>query len=265
MEAKSEAQGELMHRSISLLYHDIVQPGAFSTSGFGGADADLYKLEAPAFIAHLNAIDASGVAAERCLFTFDDGGASAVRAAELLEERGRRGFFFVTTDYIGQPGFLRPEQIRSIARRGHVIGSHTCSHPARMSSLPRAAMLREWSVSRRVLSDIAGEPVTAASVPGGYYSRTVAETAAESGFTELFTSEPVSRVNRVNEIPVFGRYSVQHHSSVKTVAAIASGALLPRLWQYAYWNAKKLVKRMGGGYWLEFRKYYLELRHGGPK
>ncbi|MBV9083071.1 MAG: polysaccharide deacetylase family protein [Acidobacteriaceae bacterium] len=251
--------------SISLLYHDIVQAGAFSTSGFPGADAGLYKLEEPAFRAHLDAIAARGIRPSARLFTFDDGGASALRAAAVLQERGWRGYFFIATDYIGRPGFLDTAQIRSLAAGGHIIGSHTCSHPLRMSALSHSALLREWSVSRGILSDIVGQPASAASVPGGYYSRLVAETAADTGFTELFTSEPVSRVDRVNGMRVFGRYSVQQHSPAATVGAIAAGAVVPRLQQYVYWNAKKLIKRVGGQYWLHFRKYYLNVRHGGSK
>jgi len=32
---------------ISLLYHDVVSPGAFDASGFSGGDAHIYKLELP--------------------------------------------------------------------------------------------------------------------------------------------------------------------------------------------------------------------------
>ena len=40
------------------------------------------------------------------LLTFDDGGKSAVRIADLLEEQGWRGHFFITTAMIGEPGFV---------------------------------------------------------------------------------------------------------------------------------------------------------------
>ena len=68
------------------------------------------------------------------LITFDDGGVSALQTtADLLEKYGWRGVFFVTTDRIGTPTFLNADHVRELHRRGHVIGSHSCSHPERMS------------------------------------------------------------------------------------------------------------------------------------
>src|SRR5262245_47304812 len=51
--------------------------------------------------------------------------------------------------------------------------------------------------SRELLRDILGESVTVASVPGGYYGRAVAETAAEAGIRVLFNSEPTTRTQTV--------------------------------------------------------------------
>src|SRR5579864_5764428 len=100
---------------ISLLYHDVVAPGDFASSGFQGRDADIYKLERAQFERHLAALSnlpqcprvklfdsaATTIPPDTLVFTFDDGGASSLSAAALLEARGWRGHFFVTTDYIG--------------------------------------------------------------------------------------------------------------------------------------------------------------------
>jgi hypothetical protein len=59
---------------------------------------------------------------------------------------------------------------------------------------------------------------------------------------------------------VFGRYSVQRTTPAAEVAAIAAGDVVPRLRQHAYWNAKKILKRAGGEYWLRFRSSYLRVR-----
>src|SRR5205823_11855730 len=101
-----------------------------------------------------------------CLLTFDDGGASAITTiAPMLEEFGWRGHFFITTDYIDAPGFLTREQIRELHRRGHVIGSHSCSHRGRMSSQPAERLVREWGISKEILSGLLGEEVTTGAVP----------------------------------------------------------------------------------------------------
>ena len=57
-------------------------------------------------------------------------------------------------------------------------------------------MRHEWSESRQRLEDMLGHAVTVGSVPGGYFSRAVAEAAAEAGLQVLFTSEPTTRIRR---------------------------------------------------------------------
>ena len=186
--------------------------------------------------------------------TFDDGGASALApTADLLERHGWRGVFFVTTDRIGSPTFLDAAGIRELRRRGHVIGSHSCSHPARMSACGREQLLDEWRRSRQVLSDVLGEAVTVASVPGGYYSRMVAETAAEAGYTMLFNSEPTTKAYPVNGCRVLGRYTVYRGMSARAAAGLATSSL-PRWRQALMWNLKKAAKAIGG-------RAYLALRH----
>lgn len=255
---------------ITLLYHDVVPVGQFSTSGFSGGDADIYKLEIPVFREHLREIgsrvessktlaSAATVGDDQAsvLFTFDDGGRGALHAAELLEQYGFRGHFFITTDWIGKSQFLALAEIRELHTRGHVIGSHSCSHPARMSSCSRAQLDEQWRESLRVLSDACGERLRVASVPGGYYSRKVAETAAAAGIEVLFNSEPTREIIRVDGCMVLGRYSVQQGLSADTVACIACGQWAPRAQQYLYWNLKKIAKQVGGSYYLHLRKSLL--------
>lgn len=256
---------------VSLLYHDVVERGQFDSSGFSGRDADIYKFERAEFERHLAMIEhAAGcgnvgilpAAATKkdskvLIFTFDDGGASALSAAELLEGKGWRGHFFVTTNYIGQPRFLTAEQIRLLHSRGHVIGSHSCSHPLRMSYCSSAEIEHEWKESVRVLSECIGTQVISASIPAGYYSRRVAELAAASGIKFLFNSEPVSGAEGVGDCLVLGRYTIQQQVSATTAARIASGDWRPRFEQYVSWNSRKIAKRLGGTYYVALRKRLL--------
>ena len=121
---------------FSVMYHDVVEAGAWDSSGFPGDGAAVYKLEHAEFGRHLDAIAAAGVRVCRAteplvdgsaMLTFDDGGVSAhLLAAEMLEQHGWAGHFFVTTDRIGTGAFLSREQIQDLRRRGHVNGSHSC-------------------------------------------------------------------------------------------------------------------------------------------
>ncbi len=242
------------------MYHDVVDAGAADASGFPGVWAERYKLDARMFARHLAAIrdavpdvplDLVGSTQQgkrRPLFmTFDDGGVSAyTKTAGLLEEYGWRGHFFITTDFIDHPHFLSRDQIRALRGRGHVIGTHSSSHPIRISRCSWTELLREWSESVTILSEILGEPVTAASVPGGFYSRKVAEAASQSGIRFLFTSEPTSKTWMVKGCLVLGRYFIQSDTPPDTAAAFATGRLGPCYKQAARWKLSKLVKRSSG-------------------
>jgi peptidoglycan/xylan/chitin deacetylase (PgdA/CDA1 family) len=259
-------------RIVALLYHDVVADDeSYAVSGFAGADADIYKLRRHAFAEHLAAVSAAAPPEARSveallaarearatIFTFDDGGVGAAHhTAPMLESAGWRGHFFITTDHIGAPGFMHEAQLRALAEAGHVLGSHSCSHPARMSHLPAAEMRREWRDSVRRLEDVLGTPVRTGSVPAGFYSPAVADAAREAGIRVLFTSEPTAAIGEAGGCTVLGRFSVMRATSSAAAADLAADRRLPQLRQAAYWNAKKLVKRVGGERWLAARRWVL--------
>lgn len=245
----------------ALMYHDVVPAGAEDTTGFPGRDAALYKVTPETFESHLAAIDGEGPGrAANPVITFDDGGASALGAADALERRGRRGHFFMTVDYIGAAGFLDEAALRDLHRRGHVVGSHSCSHPLRMAHCPDRQIRAEWADSRARLCDLLGADVTVASVPGGDYADRVADAAAEAGLQTLFTSEPTTSVRRVGGIDVHGRFTIRRWTTPATAAALARGEWLPCARQAATWTARKIGKRACGGAYLRLR--HLLLRPG---
>lgn len=257
---------------VALVYHDIVPGARYEISGFQSPDANLYKVDAAEFREHLLEIARRrGVAvkldaklagkSKPLLPTFDDGGSSAASyTAEILAEFGWPAHFFVTTDRIGDPGFLTPEQIRDLRRMGHVVGSHTCSHPELISRLPDADLMREWRDSKRRLEDILGEKVEAGAVPAGDYTRRVGAAAAAAGLRFLFTSEPVISIGRVDGCRVIGRFSVQRGTDSRRVGAMVSQRLGLRLGSYLFWNGKKLLKAVFGPLWLDIRKSILARR-----
>jgi peptidoglycan/xylan/chitin deacetylase (PgdA/CDA1 family) len=263
-------------KAIGLMYHDVVDSRSADTSGFVGPDADLYKLDRECFADHLRVLaevlptnpqrvtDHLPRDATPVYLTFDDGGVSAhTRTADMLEERGWRGHFFVTGGAVGTSGFLSPAEIRELGDRGHVVGSHSWSHPLRMARCDRSTLLEEWSRSKTFLEELLGAPVNTASVPGGYYARRVAEAAAEAGIEALFTSEPIVRTRRIGSCRVFGRFTVQRWTSASMAAALATGRMAPAARQYLLWNAKKLVKIVGGNRYLEIRRRLLTEEQSG--
>jgi peptidoglycan/xylan/chitin deacetylase (PgdA/CDA1 family) len=262
-------------QAITLLYHDVAPPGCLDSTGFQGADADVYKLDCGEFRQHLMAIARS----LRCepitafellarplnrgdrpvLLTFDDGGVSGLlHVADMLDEFGWKAHFLVTAGRIGTAGFLDRSQIQELRRRGHVIGSHSYTHPLRMARCSAAELDDEWRRSVLSLAEILGEPVQVASVPGGLYSRGVAVAAARSGIKLLFNSEPVTHSQTVDDCLVLGRFTAKRGYESRWSAAIAAGDRQLHAREYLFWNAKKLAKTILGGLWLRARVMLLE-------
>ncbi|MGO9269606.1 MAG: glycosyltransferase [Terriglobia bacterium] len=265
-------------RAVSLVFHDVVNMGDVASSGFLVPGAKRYKLDRGEFEKDLAAIAQAvprgpelvpenapsssapgGTPVVPFYLTFDDGGSSAWSCiAKLLEPLGWKAHFMITTGYIGTRRFLGKNEIRALRSQGHVIGSHSASHPERMSVCGWRRLLDEWETSATILSDILGEAVTIASVPGGYYSKRVAEAAACAGFRALFTSEPTRRVSQVDGCLVLGRFAILRGTSPAAVARLVQGKAIPQATQYLAWNLKKAGKYLGGAWWLEMRKRLLQ-------
>jgi peptidoglycan/xylan/chitin deacetylase (PgdA/CDA1 family) len=251
----------MKQRVIPLMYHDVISGDDPDSSGFSGPNTAEYKISLEEFDDHLRAIERElpgGVVTElvigkqdsparQVLLTFDDGGVSSYEhIAPMLEARGWRGYFFITTDCIDTPAFLNRDQIKELHIRGHVIGSHSCSHPANMSDCKYEQLLDEWGHSLNVLSGIIGRPVTVASIPGGRYSRKILEAAAQSGVRQLFTSEPVQKIQMVRDCAVIGRFSVQRGMKPIVPVEFIKSNRMRRFRRYAYWNLKKTAKTFAG-------------------
>ena len=259
----------------SLLYHDVIENENFRESGFNGSGPDSYKLDLANFKSHLAAsaeklagqhtrfndfLSAGSTPAEALnLITFDDGGISFLtRIAPLLESYQTSGVFFISTAYLGTDGFLTAPQVKALHDRGHVIGSHSHSHPKIISNLSYKELLTEWKTSKDILSEIVGEEILTASVPGGFYSREVGKSAEEVGFRVLFTSEPTNHVKKLGLCYVAGRYSIKQNDPPAKAAKIINHDPVFLTRQFLFWNMKKLLKNSLGSNYLKIREKLLK-------
>jgi peptidoglycan/xylan/chitin deacetylase (PgdA/CDA1 family) len=239
-------------RTVALIYHDVAERSRRESVGMPGPDAFRYKLEPDAFAAHLDAIAATGRQIgliepgrprPKAALTFDDGGSSSLLIADLLEKRGWRGHFFVTTGFVGRPGFLDEAGVRELVARGHAVGSHSATHPQYMGRLTNEALVEEWGSSRAELERILGEPPTVAAIPGGFFSRRVAEAAAESGYLLLLTSNPSTRQRRIGGIDCLGRFTIREATPPATAAAYVRGSATAHSRAWTSWKLKQAAKR----------------------
>ena len=236
--------------TVFLLFHDVYVNDP-RESGFASPAADRYKLSAAAFDRELAGLAAALPHARTFALTFDDGGVSFYTCvADRLEALGWRGYCLISTDYLDRPGFLSSTQVRELHRRGHIIGSHSASHPARIDRCSRAAIVDEWRRSIAKLEDLVGSRIDTASVPGGWYSRAVAESAAAAGVTTLFTSEPVCASGLIDGCRIEGRFTLRRQSAPGLAARLVTRAPWSRWSMRAEWRAKAAIKPVLGPFYL---------------
>jgi peptidoglycan/xylan/chitin deacetylase (PgdA/CDA1 family) len=91
---------------------------------------------------------------KKLALTFDDGPNDpyTLRLLDLLAKREVQATFFLIGRYAKQ----RPDIVREIARRGHVIGNHTFTHP-RLIFLPAARVRQEIVQCREAITEAVGE------------------------------------------------------------------------------------------------------------
>lgn len=263
-------------QAIALGYHDVIAVDDLPSASLPHSRLR-YALDVDSFRAHLDSIarntsrialaeDRKDWEALPIFLTFDDGAECALTLiADELEERRWRGQFFVATNWIGRTGFLNKSQIRELHQRGHGIGSHSCSHPPRMSKLSDSDLCMEWEESCSVLEDIVGHSIQTASVPNGYYSKRVARAAADAGIRTLFTSEPTMSCFGVDGCLVVGRYFLQRHSPAQLSGQLVAGSRGPRWRQTIAWQLKKPIKVVAGAGYLQVRRLLLAHRAASQK
>ena len=224
---------------IAFMYHEVTDEP--TTTGFQRPSAMAYKHPVREFETNLDQIAASGMKPEcvdrilaghtHFLLTFDDGGRSALIAADLIERRGWLGHFFVITGFINRPGFVTKSDIRELRARGHLVGSHSHTHPDIFSEISAAQVDYEWTYSRKMLADILGEPITAASIPGGHGNHLTERVAASAGYSFLFTSVPRKVPWETDGMLCIGRVCPRKGTSARSIAALAQGrGFIRQIW-----------------------------------
>jgi peptidoglycan/xylan/chitin deacetylase (PgdA/CDA1 family) len=178
--------------AIALMYHGVGEPadpaeGARYTVTLGEFEAQLEVIARAG-----GAMDPrrAGAGGSGVALTFDDGERSVLHLAlPRLAARGWVGALFVTTAWLGRPGYLAPAEVDAFRAAGWLVGSHGDTHRF-LSTLGRDELRAELARSRDRLARIAGSRPAHLSLPGGRSSPRVEEEARALGFTTFWTSTP---------------------------------------------------------------------------
>jgi peptidoglycan/xylan/chitin deacetylase (PgdA/CDA1 family) len=123
------------------------------------------------------------------LITFDDGNISDLKIAlpELLKNN-LKATFFVCVGRMNDPNYLNPGNIRELLSAGMAIGNHGM-HQRNLTNLSNSELEIEITVSGKLLSDIAGEPISEVAIPYGMYNRRVLNWLQSKPITRIYTSD----------------------------------------------------------------------------
>ena len=82
-----------------------------------------------------------------------------------------------------------------------------------MTLLPYDQIKSEWEKSRIILESIIDEAVYVASIPNGYGSHNVYESAQQAGLKTLCSSIPTTRTFNSSGMEIVGRYVIHDNTS----------------------------------------------------
>ena len=224
---------------VFLMYHELELPGRALCHAEPGYVR--YVLRASDFRAQMELLKNNGWCGtsvgeavrqfpkNTAAITFDDGSETdLLAAAPVLREFGFGATFFITTGWLGRPGFLSASQLRELASLGFEIGAHSMTH-AHLVDLDDAALHREISGSKLELEQILGQPIEHFSCPGGSYDARVAQLAREAGYRTVSTSRVHANSSRTDTLAL-GRVAVMRHTSATEFWSVcqARGLWRPR-------------------------------------
>ena len=188
--------------------------------------------------------------ADICL-TFDDGFLSDYELVlPELQKINATATFFIVTDYLDTPGYLKTWQVKSLSQLGMQIGSHSQSHPSFLE-LTAAERLEELRNSKEILEKIIDKKVTSFSFPFGFYDNECIEAVFSAGYSICCTSK--HGISSKSDV-VVPRNAINAKTSLNRIGRVLNADLTQRCSWYMEDVIKSLLKR-------SFPKFYVILRN----
>lgn len=187
-----------------------------------------------------------GASSPSVVITFDDGAETdLITAAPILKDAGFGATFYITTGFLGKPGYMTHSQVRKLADLGFDIGCHSATHPY-LSDLPEERLRSEILDPKLQLEQIIGRAVESFSCPGGRWNARVVEITRESGYRSMATSQ--TKANSAKTDPFgLGRVAVMRDTPLPVFQRLCSGRGLWKLQmaELARSSAKSLLGNSG--------------------
>lgn len=213
------------HDALVLCYHDVASRAMFLAQLRALEDCGYPPLTLEGFRRWL-ASDPPDQS-RGALLTFDGGTRDQLhRAVPVLDARGAQGLFFPHSCFLepeaaGPVDVMCRADVASLARAGHVIGSHTHTHRS-LTRLAPATVEDEITTSKRILEDVTGRAVEVFCYPYGDHDRKVRAIVARAGFDLAFTVD-LGSVRRGHDPLALPRLCVLGRPPLSQFRAVLSG------------------------------------------
>ena len=195
--------------------------------------------------------------------TFDDGASSDFfYAFPILKKYDFTGVFFITTDRVDTSHNVTWENLIAMKSEGMSIQSHTVTHPF-LSSLTDIQVRQELLQSKLTLEKQLAISVDFISIPGGFLSKKVIETAKTVGYRSVCTSVPGFNTISLEPALLLKRFMITRRTSFNHFVRIVNGDVnLIRKLKIHYMIKANLRRILGHDFyyriWLNFAKnFYL--------
>jgi peptidoglycan/xylan/chitin deacetylase (PgdA/CDA1 family) len=190
-------------------------------------------------------LDKLDTSAKAVVISFDDGDVSnRTVALPLLKERKLAAEFFVTADFVDQPGMLSNAQTRDLAEAGMGVQSHGCTHRY-LEDLDEAALASELRDSKRRLEAASGAAVDALALPGGRGGERERRLARELGYRHVLNSVPGAN-QRWREGEYLERVAITRTMGLDEFASLVAWRGVAPRWQRLRFRLLRLPKRILG-------------------
>jgi peptidoglycan/xylan/chitin deacetylase (PgdA/CDA1 family) len=184
--------------------------------------------------------------------TFDDAFLSQYELGVPVLDRNRvKGIFFAIVERTGiAPEYMGWSQLRELVQMGHEVQSHSYSHVA-LTRCSDADLKRELELSKSVVEEKLGIPVTGISIPFGRWDSRVLDACRSSGYSRVYTSDPTPYSVK-GGVEVIGRFMVRNSTSTERFRQLALAQGHDLLGMRAIHSVKAMLRRIMGD-----RNYHL--------
>jgi peptidoglycan/xylan/chitin deacetylase (PgdA/CDA1 family) len=167
---------------LNLNFHGIGTP---KDRDFGEGESEFWATQST-FEAVL---DLAAAHKHAITISFDDGNTTDIDIAlPALQTRGLKATFFIVPGWLGIPGFITAQDVKTLADSGMTIGNHGLHHHF-WTELDHDALAHEINAGRTKLEQLTAAQITTLAIPYGRYDDTVLATLQSHHYAHVFTSD----------------------------------------------------------------------------